>query len=96
MESLRRVITVLHEDTLLDAHGIAEVLVDEDVSNGEYDGCTSELESWFTHYESVAKEEIKGFREWFEAQGIVWDNVPYLEQMLLYERYGRERTDGAS
>jgi hypothetical protein len=34
---------------------VAEVLVDEDVSNGQYEGCSSELEMWFCEYERQAE-----------------------------------------
>lgn len=59
----QRVSKLLHSDERepwdIDTWGISETLVAEDVSNGEYEGCTSELEMHFQHYESLAKEIIQ-------------------------------------
>lgn len=38
---------------------IAESLVDEDVSNDLYEGCSSELEAWFCEYENLAKDALR-------------------------------------
>ena len=38
---------------------VAEVLVDEDVSSGLYEGCSTELEAWFSDYELVAEEVLR-------------------------------------
>lgn len=37
------------------AREAAEVLVDEDVAAGLYEGCSSELEGWFCNFERIAE-----------------------------------------
>lgn len=39
---------------------IAESLVDDDVADGLYEGCTPELEGWFSEYEQVAARLLGG------------------------------------
>jgi hypothetical protein len=41
-----------------DPRGIAELLVDEDVARGDYDGCSSDLESWFIEFEAEAALQL--------------------------------------
>jgi len=38
---------------------VAEALVDEDVSHGLYEGCSSTLEMYFTEYEARAERLLK-------------------------------------
>lgn len=40
------------------AESIAEQLVDEDVSSGEYEGCSTELEMAFQEYETLAERAL--------------------------------------
>jgi hypothetical protein len=47
-----------HEHFTPDPRGIAELLVDQDVARGDYDGCTSELESWFIEFEAEAARQL--------------------------------------
>lgn len=38
---------------------VADALVDRDVSSGEYEGCSSELEIAYTTYESLARRALE-------------------------------------
>ena len=42
-------------DVDLSAEDIAMAMIDQDVSRGEYEGCSTELELAFTEYVSMAK-----------------------------------------
>jgi hypothetical protein len=45
-------------DCACDARGVAEILIDEDVSSGDYEGCSTELELAFTEYERIAEDVL--------------------------------------
>lgn len=53
-----RILELLAEDEQFDSWTVAAALVDQDVSRGEYDGCSSELEMAFAEYQT-AIERVK-------------------------------------
>jgi hypothetical protein len=50
-----RVSTLLEDHSYLEPDDVAMTLIDEDVSKGEYEGCSTELELAFCEYMAAAE-----------------------------------------
>ena len=52
------VLEAFEQDVEISADQVADVMVDQDVSKGEYEGCSTELEMAYAEYERIAKEVL--------------------------------------
>lgn len=59
-ERVKRVLSECAVLGLFDPYAVAEHLCDQDVVNGEYEGCSSELELAFMEYEREAAALLRG------------------------------------
>lgn len=46
----------------LDPHDVAEIIVDAQCARGDYEGCSPELESAYSHYRAFAEKALEGVR----------------------------------